>query len=215
MDHPPAMDNCIKKTIHPAVDNCIKQTIDNSLGIPTPSETLEAKLRASQDSECRLREGLLSLEPQLKRKDHLIACFKVSLFSLDFLLNLSLVIIFLFENLTMGVLGFLEQYEAIMNARALKKFVEENQRLAGECNGLVAQRCQLENECVLYDKDREALMEFGNDADERARKAQSQVLDLQRDLLLMQNELKKYKHHLKLVCHFFPPFVSLNVCISF
>lgn len=98
----------------------------------------------------------------------------------------------------------MEQFEANMNARALKKFVEENQRLAVECDKLVAQRCRLENECALYDKDREALMDFGNDADERAREAQSQVLDLQRDLLFMQNEVKKYKHHHELVYHLFP-----------
>ncbi|ESW08281.1 hypothetical protein PHAVU_009G033700 [Phaseolus vulgaris] len=150
----------------PAVDGCIKATIDDSLGIPMPPQTLEAKLRASQDSQWRLRECLLSLQLQLKRKDHLIGCFK---------------------------------FEANMNARALKKFVEENQRLAVECDKLVAQRCRLENECALYDKDREALMDFGNDADERAREAQSQVLDLQRDLLFMQNEVKKYKHHHELV----------------
>ncbi|CAJ1974069.1 unnamed protein product [Sphenostylis stenocarpa] len=152
--------------IPPPVDDYIKQTIDNSLGIPVPLETLEAKLRASQDSQCRLRERILFLQPQLKRKDQLIGRFKS---------------------------------EAIMNARALKKFVEENQRLAVECDKLVAQRCHLENECALYDKDREALMEFGNDADERAREAQSEVLDLQRDLLFMQNELEKYKHHDQLV----------------
>ena len=45
---------------------------------------------------------------------------------------------------------FLEQYEAGMNARALKKFAEENQqRLATECEKLLA-RCQsLENDCAL------------------------------------------------------------------
>ncbi|TKY74404.1 hypothetical protein E2542_SST03165 [Spatholobus suberectus] len=105
------------------VDDYVKQTLDDSLGIPVSSQTLEAKLRASQDSQWRLRERLLSLLPQLKQKDQLIERFK------------------------------------------------------------------LENECALYDKDREALMEFGNDADERAREAQSRVLDLERDLLFMENEL--------------------------
>ncbi|QCE15911.1 centlein [Vigna unguiculata] len=148
------------------VDNCIKQTIDDSLGIPVPAETLVAKLRASQDSQWRLRECLRSLKPQLERKTRLIECIKS---------------------------------EATMNAQALKKFVEENHRLALKCDKLVAQRCRLENECALYDKDREALMEFGNDADERAREAQSQVLNLQQDLLLMQNEVQKYKHHHELI----------------
>ncbi|BAT78488.1 hypothetical protein LR48_Vigan04g194300 [Vigna angularis] len=152
--------------LSPHVDDCIKQTIDHSLGIPIPAETLEAKLRASQDSQWRLRECLRSVKPQLERKDRLINCFKS---------------------------------EASMNAQALKKFVEENHRLALECDKLVAQRCRLENECALYDKDREALMEFGNDADERAREAQSQVLDLQQDLLFMHNEVQKYKQNHELV----------------
>jgi len=93
--------------------------------------------------------------------------------------------------------------------------VEENHRLALKCDKLVAQRCRLENECALYDKDREALMEFGNDADERAREAQSQVLNLQQDLLLMQNEVQKYKHHHELVTIFFAPsFNSVNIYLS-
>ncbi|KAE9603857.1 hypothetical protein Lal_00001842 [Lupinus albus] len=89
--------------------------------------------------------------------------------------------------------------EASMNAQALKKFVEENQRLALECKSLLAQCHHLEKECVLYDSDREALMEFGNNADERAREAQQRVIELERDLLLLEDELKKYKHHDELV----------------
>ncbi|KAL2339954.1 hypothetical protein Fmac_007894 [Flemingia macrophylla] len=88
--------------------------------------------------------------------------------------------------------------ESSMSARALKKFVEENQVLAMECDKLVARCHHLENECTLYDKDRDALMEFGNDADQRAQVAQSRVLDLERDLLLKENELIRYnqEHHL-------------------
>ncbi|KAK7282839.1 hypothetical protein RIF29_11924 [Crotalaria pallida] len=89
--------------------------------------------------------------------------------------------------------------EASMNAQALKKFVEENQRLASECESLLAKCHNLENECVLYDHDREALMEFGNDADERAREAQSRIVELERDLVLLEDELKKYKDHHELL----------------
>ena len=102
---------------------------------------------------------------------------------------------------------FVRSYEAGMNARALKKFVEENQRLATDCEKLLARCHQLENDRALYDKDREALMEFGNDADERAREAQTRVLDLERDLLFMGNELNKYKNQHQLVKpYFFPLF---------
>ena len=187
------------------VDDYIKQTLDDTLGIPVSSKTLESKLRASQDSQWRLRERLLSLLPQLKQKDQLIDRLKVSrlfkIFLSQFIFNLQIDIeIF-------GLWFFLEQSEAGMNARALKKFVEENQRLATECERLLARCHQLENECALYDKDREALMEFGNDADERAREAQTRVLDLERDLLFMGNELNKYKHQHQLVNHIFPPFL--------
>lgn len=187
------------------VDDYIKQTLDDTLGIPVSSKTLESKLRASQDSQWRLRERLLSLLPQLKQKDQLIDRLKVSrlfkIFLSQFIFNLQIDIeIF-------GLCFFLEQSEAGMNARALKKFVEENQRLATECERLLARCHQLENECALYDKDREALMEFGNDADERAREAQTQVLDLERDLLFMGNELNKYKNQHQLVKPYFFPFL--------
>lgn len=80
-----------------------------------------------------------------------------------------------------------------MNAQAVKRFVEENQKLAAECESLVEQRVKLERECALYDHDREALMEFGNEADERAQEAQERALELERDLCLLEQELIKYK----------------------
>ncbi|KAJ1431919.1 putative interaptin-like isoform X1 [Sesbania bispinosa] len=83
--------------------------------------------------------------------------------------------------------------EASLNAQAVKKFVEENQKLASECENLVAQCQRLERECALYDHDREALMEFGNEADERAKEAHMRAVELQQDLIMMEIELKKYK----------------------
>ncbi|KAK9115688.1 hypothetical protein Sjap_014635 [Stephania japonica] len=65
--------------------------------------------------------------------------------------------------------------EASLNAQALKKFVEENQRLAIECSNLLERCSRLERECSLYDHDREVLMEFANEADERAREAENRV----------------------------------------
>ena len=52
-----------------------------------------------------------------------------------------------------------------MNALALKKFVEVNQKLASECAHLLSQCNKWEKECSLYDHDREALMDFANEAD--------------------------------------------------
>ncbi|XP_027333570.1 uncharacterized protein LOC113848309 [Abrus precatorius] len=85
------------------------------------------------------------------------------------------------------------RFEANMNAQAVKRFVEENQKLASECESLVTQCQKLERECALYDHDREALMEFGNEADERAQEAHARALELERDLGLLEQELKKYK----------------------
>ncbi|CAK7347195.1 unnamed protein product [Dovyalis caffra] len=94
--------------------------------------------------------------------------------------------------------------EANMNAAAIKKFVEENQRLAAECANLVSQCNKWERECSLYDNDREALMEFGNEADERAREAEERareaeirVLGLEEELGKALEELQFYKHK----CH--------------
>lgn len=88
----------------------------------------------------------------------------------------------------------LHKSEADMNARALKKFDLENQRLASACQKLLDEGQNLEKEIALYEHDREALMEFGNEADERERQAQSRVLELERNLLLLMGQLKKYKH---------------------
>lgn len=85
--------------------------------------------------------------------------------------------------------------EASMSAQAVKRFVEENQKLAAECESLVEQCVKLERECALYDHDREALMEFGNEADERAQEAHARVVELEQNLWLMEEELNKYKQH--------------------
>jgi len=96
-----------------------------------------------------------------------------------------------------------------MNARALMKFDLENQRLASACQKLLDEGQNLEKEIALYEHDREALMEFGNEADERERQAQSRVLELERNLLLLMDELKKYKHqNNSMVTNIFPLFLK-------
>lgn len=100
-----------------------------------------------------------------------------------------------------------------MNARALKKFDLENQRLASACQKLLDEGQNLEKEVALYEHDREALMEFGNEADERERQAQLRVLELERNLLLLMDELKKYKHqNISMVTNIFPLF--LKYCLN-
>ncbi|XP_050885256.1 intracellular protein transport protein USO1 isoform X1 [Lathyrus oleraceus] len=84
--------------------------------------------------------------------------------------------------------------EPDMNARALKKFELENQKLASACQELLDKGNNLEKEIALYEHDREALMEFGNEADEREQQARSSVLELERNLQLVMDELKNYKH---------------------
>lgn len=196
------------------IDDYIKETIDDCLGLPISSETLDAKLRASQESERRLREQNLYLLSRLKEKDQLIERAKVSLsfpffpiFSGETSIDDRKFHFFFFVLV-------LEQGEATMNAQALKKFIEENQRLALECENLLAQCQNWEKECALYEHDREALMEFGNDADERAREAQSRVLDLERELLLLQDELKKYKRHHDLVLRYIYIFFFLSFWLN-
>lgn len=81
-----------------------------------------------------------------------------------------------------------------MNAQALRKFVEENQRLAAECAHLVSQCNKWEKECSLYDHDREALMDFGNEADQRAKEAEFRVEELEDELGELREELRLYKN---------------------
>jgi hypothetical protein len=80
-----------------------------------------------------------------------------------------------------------------MNAQALKKFVEENQKLALECANLLSQCNKWERECSLYDHDREALMDFGNEADERAKEAEIRVHELEEEVRRLSEELQFYK----------------------
>ncbi|KAF3445945.1 hypothetical protein FNV43_RR11122 [Rhamnella rubrinervis] len=84
--------------------------------------------------------------------------------------------------------------EANMNALALKKFVEENQKLASECAHLLSQCSKLERECSLYDHDREALMDFGNEADQRAKDAEVRVQELEEEVRRLSDELQFYKN---------------------
>lgn len=84
--------------------------------------------------------------------------------------------------------------ESIMNAQTVKKFVEENQKLAMECVNLLSQCNKWEKECSLYDHDREALMDFGNEADNRAKEAESRVHDLEEEISKLSEELLFYKH---------------------
>ncbi|XP_076921216.1 uncharacterized protein LOC143582573 [Bidens hawaiensis] len=85
--------------------------------------------------------------------------------------------------------------ESTLNAQAVKKFVEENQKLAIECANLLTQFNKWEKECSLYDHDREALMDFGNEADNRAKEAETRVHDLEQELTKLSKELMFYKDH--------------------
>ncbi|KAL4559013.1 hypothetical protein LXL04_031145 [Taraxacum kok-saghyz] len=84
--------------------------------------------------------------------------------------------------------------ESSMNAQAVKKFIEENQKLAMECGNLVARCTKLEKECSLYDHDVEVLMEFGNEADERAKEAELRAHCLEEKLSKLSEELEAFKH---------------------
>ncbi|XP_015071970.1 uncharacterized protein LOC107016011 isoform X2 [Solanum pennellii] len=141
-------------------EDYIRESIEYSLGLPVSSQTLQLKLRASEESLVRLRNQYLSLRAKLKEKDETIERSRA---------------------------------ESSMNASALKRFVDENQRLAVECSNLLAQCKRWEKECALYDHDREALMDFGNEADERAKEAEIRVHDLEEEVRKLSEELHFYK----------------------
>lgn len=95
--------------------------------------------------------------------------------------------------------------EATMNAQALKKYVGENQKLAEECSTLMAQCKKWERECSLYDIDREALMDFGNEADLRAKEAEVRVLELEVEIKRLSEALQ-HKSQVQFVNLLFAPF---------
>ncbi|XP_022144939.1 uncharacterized protein LOC111014467 [Momordica charantia] len=145
----------------PEVDDYIKESIDHALGLPVSTQTLELKLRISQDAQRRLGNYCDVLQSKMKEKDRLIERSRA---------------------------------EATMNAQALKKFVEENRKLATECCYLSNQCQKWERECSLYDHDRDALMEFGNEADQRAREAENRVRELEAEVRRLSDELQFFKH---------------------
>ncbi|KFK32088.1 hypothetical protein AALP_AA6G197800 [Arabis alpina] len=87
--------------------------------------------------------------------------------------------------------------EASINAQALKKFVDENQKLATECGNLLSQCKKWEKECFLYHQDREALMEFGNESDERAREAEARVRELEDEITRLSDQMQISKRQIE------------------
>ncbi|KAE8728303.1 putative RNA-binding family protein [Hibiscus syriacus] len=144
------------------VDDYIKETIEHSLGLQISTQSLQSKLRSTEEAQRRLRDQCIFLLSKLKEKDQIIERSKA---------------------------------EANMNAVALKRFVEENQKLASECADLLTQCNKWERECSLYDHDREALMDFGNEADERAKKAEIRTHELEEELGKLTEELRFYKRY--------------------
>ncbi|XP_058090453.1 uncharacterized protein LOC131236933 [Magnolia sinica] len=84
--------------------------------------------------------------------------------------------------------------EASLSAQALRKYANENHRLAAECGELSRQCTRWGEECLLYDRDREALMEFGNDVDEQAKDAEVRALEAEDESRRLVEEIKYYKH---------------------
>ncbi|XP_047323593.1 uncharacterized protein LOC124927249 [Impatiens glandulifera] len=139
------------------VDNYVKESIDYVLGLPVSTDTLETKLRSSEEARKILQGQYLHMQFKLKEKDEAVERVRA---------------------------------ESSMNALALKRFVGENHKLATECANLLNQCKKLERECSLYDHDREALMDFGNEADERAKEAELRVHELEEQLTRLSEELQ-------------------------
>ncbi|CAN6464130.1 unnamed protein product [Victoria cruziana] len=89
--------------------------------------------------------------------------------------------------------------EASLNAQALRKSIEQSQRLNSEVTDLTMQIARLNKECSLYDNDREALMEFGNDADDRARQTETRALEAENNSRRLSDEVNQSKQELELL----------------
>lgn len=71
---------------------------------------------------------------------------------------------------------------------------------------LLDETARLENKCSLYEHDRDALMEFANKVEERAKLAEMRVLEVGDELNKVSKELEKYKKECEnqrvLTCNF-------------
>lgn len=80
------------------IDDYIKESIDNTLGLPVSTNTLELKLRASEEINRRLRGQNLLLHSKLKEKDKIIervrVCFYRKFPFMQFELGVCICVIF-------------------------------------------------------------------------------------------------------------------------
>ncbi|XP_076941433.1 uncharacterized protein LOC143610985 [Bidens hawaiensis] len=80
-----------------------------------------------------------------------------------------------------------------MNAKALKKFAEENQKLTVDLDDLLTQHAKWDNECTLYEHHIEDLMDLGNQVYERAKEAESCEDYLEGEISKLLEELESMK----------------------
>jgi len=70
----------------------------------------------------------------------------------------------------------------------INKFVEKNLKVAAGCENVLGHCRKLEKECVLHDNDREALIDFQNEAEEQVRETCLRAEELECDLIMYQME---------------------------
>lgn len=66
------------------VDGYIKESIDHTLGLPVSAQTLELKLRCSEEARRRLRDQYSLLLAKLKEKDQALERTRVRDFAFVF-----------------------------------------------------------------------------------------------------------------------------------
>lgn len=97
-------------------DDYLRESIEFSLGLPVSTSTLELKLRASEESQRRIRDQYLYLISRLKEKDEIIERVRVCNFLLISLTSTSF---------SLPYLGFV-RYCCDGDADLVKKCVEGN-----------------------------------------------------------------------------------------
>ncbi|KZV31582.1 hypothetical protein F511_13522 [Dorcoceras hygrometricum] len=148
-------------------EDYIRESIDHSVGLPVSSNTMLDKIRAVEAANLCLRQQYLCLQSKMREKDEIIQ-------RKDEIIERA-------------------RAEASMNAIALKRFVDENQKLAVECANLLEQSNKWERECSLYEQDREALMDFANEADEKGKEAESRNQELVEQNKKLLEELQLFR----------------------
>ncbi|KAJ3691349.1 hypothetical protein LUZ61_020513 [Rhynchospora tenuis] len=175
--------------IPPETEEYIRESIECSLGLQISAKNMQLKLLASEDSRHRLQSQVFHLEDCLRK-----ATRQIDLYKRPSVLKTY------FEDCLCKATRKIEIYksEASMNAKALKKCVEEKEAVSTRFDQLTAHCAKLERECSLYERDLERLMDSLDEAAKENEELRARAVDHSQvaELTTQIDSLQKDKENL-------------------